>query len=58
MLANLENIAVATELEKFSFHPNSKEGQCQRMFKLAYMLAQVCSKYFKLGFNHTWTEKF
>ena len=25
MLANLEKIAVATELEKFSFHPNSKE---------------------------------
>ena len=36
MLANLENIAVATGLEKFSFHPNSKEGQFQRMFKLPY----------------------
>ena len=36
MLANLKNIAVATGLEKFSFHPNSKEGQCQRMLKLPY----------------------
>ena len=34
MSANLVNSAVATGLEKFSFHPNSKEGQCQRMFKL------------------------
>ena len=29
---NLENSAVATELEKVSFHSNPKEGQCQRMF--------------------------
>ena len=34
MLADLENAAVATELEKFSFHSNLKERQCQRMFKL------------------------
>ena len=34
MPANLENSAVATELRKVSFHPNPKEGQCQRMFKL------------------------
>ena len=32
MPANLENSAVATGLEKVSFHPNSKERQCQRMF--------------------------
>ena len=31
---NLENSAVATGLEKVSFHSNPKEGQCQRMFKL------------------------
>ena len=36
MLANLENSAVATGLEKASFHSNLKEGQCQRMFKLSY----------------------
>ena len=34
MSANLENPAVATGLEKVSFHSNSKERQCQRMFKL------------------------
>ena len=30
----MENSAVATGLEKVSFHSNPKEGQCQRMFKL------------------------
>ena len=34
MPANLENSAVATELEKVSFDFNLKEGQCQRLFKL------------------------
>ena len=29
MSANLENSAVATELEKVSFHSNPKEGRCQ-----------------------------
>ena len=33
MPAILENSAVATGLEKVSFHSNPKEGQCQRMFK-------------------------
>ena len=36
MPANMENSAVATELEKISFHSNPKEGQCQRMFKLVH----------------------
>ena len=36
VLANLENSAVATGLEKISFHPNPKEMHCQRMFKLTY----------------------
>ena len=31
MPANLENSAVATGLEKVSFHANPKERQCQRM---------------------------
>ena len=34
MSANLENSAVATGLEKVSFHSNPKERQCQRMLKL------------------------
>ena len=31
MPANLENSAVATGLEKVSFHSNPKERQCQRI---------------------------
>ena len=33
MPANLENSAVATGLEKVSFHSNPKERQCQRTLK-------------------------
>ena len=36
MSANLENPAVATGLEKVSFHSNPKERQCQRMLKLPH----------------------
>ena len=36
MSANLENSAVATGLEKVSFHPNPKERQCQIMLKLPH----------------------
>ena len=36
MSANLENSAVATGLEKVSFHSNLKERQCQRMLKLLH----------------------
>ena len=34
--ANLEDAAVATGLEKVSFHSNPKERQCQRMLKLPH----------------------
>ena len=36
MPANLENSAVATGLEKVSFHSNPKERQCQTMLKLLH----------------------
>ena len=36
MPANLENLTVATGLEKVSFHSNPKERQCQKMFKLLH----------------------
>ena len=36
MTANLEKSAVATGLEKVSFHSNPKEGQYQRMLKLPH----------------------
>ena len=61
MPANMKNSAVATGLEKVSFHANPKERQCQRMLKLPHycihlMLAKSCSKFFKVGVNHTRTE--
>ena len=36
MPTNLENSAVATALEKVSFHSNPKERQWQRMLKLPH----------------------
>ena len=56
-------LAVATRLEKFSFHSIPKERQCQRMLKLLhncthYTLAKWCSKFSKPGFNSTWTMNF
>ena len=36
MPPNLENLAVATGLEKVSFHFNPKERQCQRLLKLLH----------------------
>ena len=41
MPANLENPAVATGLEKVSFHSNAKERQCQRMLKLMLKILQA-----------------
>ena len=63
MSANLENSAVATGLEKVSFHSNPKEGQCQTMFSIVqvcsfHMLVKLCSKSFKLGFSSTWPKNF
>ena len=34
--ANMENSAVATGLDKVSFYSNTKERQCQKMFKLLH----------------------
>ena len=41
MPANLENSAVATGLEKVSFHSNPQERQCQRMFKLLHSCTRL-----------------
>ena len=41
MPANLENSAVATGLEKASFHSNPKERQGQRMFKLLHNCTHI-----------------
>ena len=42
--ANLENSAVATGVERISFHSNPKERQCQRKFKLPVALISHTSK--------------
>ena len=41
--SNLENSAVATGLEKVSFHSSPKERQCQRMLKLLYTCTHLTS---------------
>ena len=41
MPANLENSAVATELEKVSFHSSPKEGQCQRNVQTTAQIALI-----------------
>ena len=43
MPANLENSAVATGLEKVSFHSNPKERQCQGMLKLPLITIALIS---------------
>ena len=56
MSANFENSALATGLEKVSFHSNPKEGQCQRMFRLlnnCTQLVRLCLKSSKLDFSST-----
>ena len=44
MPANLENSAVATGLEKVSFHSRPKERQCQRMLKLPHNCTHLTCK--------------
>ena len=50
MPANLEKAAMAIGLEKVSFHSRSKEGQCQRMFKLLYN----CGHFKLLTYVESW----
>ena len=45
MPANLENSAVATGLEKVSFHSNPKERQCQGMLKLPHSCTHLTCKW-------------
>ena len=63
MSSNLESSAVATGLEKVSFHSNPKEGQSQNVqttiqLHLCHMLARLCSKSSKLVFSSTRTKNF
>ena len=65
MPANLENSAVATGLEKVSFHSNPKERKCQRMLKLPHNCTHLISHaskvinwFSKPGFNSIWIMNF
>ena len=65
MTANLENSAVATGLEKISFHSIPKERQCQRIFKLPYNCTHFICEPAKAMATHSstlaweipWTEE-
>ena len=48
MPANLENSAVATGLERVSFHSNPKERQCQRMLKLTAFISHTSKVMLKI----------
>ena len=62
MSSNLESSAVATELEKVSFHSNPKVGQCQNVqttiqLQSFHMLAMLCSKSSKLAVHEPKTSR-
>ena len=63
MPANLENSAVATGLEKVSFHSNPKEAmpknaQTTTQLHSSHMLVKKGSKFSKPGFSNTCTVNF
>ena len=63
MSANLENSAVATGLEKVSFHPDSKEGQakeCSNYRTIALILhdSKFTLKILQEGFSSMWIKNF
>ena len=64
MPANLENSAVATQLEKVSFHSNPKKGngkECSNYHTIALILptSKVMLRILQAGLqNSTWTENF
>ena len=58
MPANLENSAVATGLEKVSFHSSPKEKQCQKCLNYSTIslishASKVVLKILQEGFNST-----
>ena len=63
MPANLENSAVATGLEKFSFLRSQRKAmpknvQTTTQLHSSHMLAKECSKSSKPGFNSMWIMNF
>ena len=63
MSEHLENSAMATGLEKVSFHSNHKEEQSKKCSNYPTIVfishaRKVMSKSFKLGFSSIWPENF
>ena len=58
MPANLENSAVATGLEKVSFHSNRKERQCQRMFKLLHNCTHLTCYLSNIKILQAWLQQY
>ena len=62
MPVNLENSAVATGLEKVSFHSclkaTSRNLQTTTQWYSSHTLAKWCSKFSRPGFNSTWNVNF
>ena len=58
MPTNLENSAVATELEKVSFLSIPKNVQTTAQLHSFHLIVRSCSKSFKLDFNSMGTENF
>ena len=63
MPANLENSAVATGLEKFSFHQSQRKAmpknvQPATQLYSSHTQAKYCSKFSKPGFSNMWTVNF
>ena len=63
MSANLEDPAVASGLEKVNPHPNSQEGEYQRMLTIGQlhsfpMLVRAWLKSWMLGFSIMRTKNF
>ena len=58
MPVNLENSAVATGLEKVSFHSNHKERQCQRMLKLPHNCIHLAHSKVMLKILQAWLQQY
>ena len=56
--SNLENSALATGLEKVSFHSNPKECSNYHTIALISPASKVMLKFSKPGFTNTWTVNF
>ena len=58
MPANLENLAVATGLEKFGFHSNANECSNYHASAFISLASQVMLKILQARLQHMWTVNF